>query len=102
MIMLTVHGGQARIELDTLYNFYMHGIGYGHPRWGHGMYVGTDVSTYESFKVAEMDKTRPLNQHIQAVCRERSGSSEGMGILDMLTIGAQEKSGLKTLLDMHP
>lgn len=92
MIMLTVHGGQARIELDTLYNFYMHG----------GMYVGTDVSTYESFKVAEMDKTRPLNQHLQAVCRERSGSSEGMGILEMLIIGAHEKSGLKTLLDMHP
>jgi len=25
-----------------------------------------------------------------------------MGILEMLIIGAHEKSGLKTLLDMHP
>lgn len=102
MIVLTVHGGQARIELDTLYNFYMHGIGYGHPKWGHGMYVGSEVSTYESFKVGEVDQSQLLNQHIQAVCRARSGSREGMGILEMLIIGAHEKSGLKTLLDMHP
>ncbi|HEY2485824.1 MAG TPA: hypothetical protein VGI36_11790 [Candidatus Binataceae bacterium] len=102
MIMLTVHGGQARIEHETLYNFSMHGIGYGHPKRGHGVYIGTDVSTYESFKAAEADQTQPLNQHIQAVCRAKSGSREGMGILEMLIIGAHEKSGLKTLLDMHP
>jgi hypothetical protein len=101
-ITLTAQGGQTRIELETLYNFYMHGIGYGHPKWGHGLYVGPDVSTYESFKVGEVDQTQPLNQHIQAVCRARSGSREGMGILEMLIIGAHEKSGLKTLLDMHP
>jgi hypothetical protein len=101
-ITLTTHAGETRIELETLYNFYMHGIGYGHPKWGHGMYVGSEVSTYESFKVSEVDQTQPLNQHIQAVCRAKSGPREGIGILEMLIIGAHDKSGLQTLLDMHP
>src|SRR5581483_4322589 len=101
-ILLSHGAGETRVQLETLYNFYMHGIGYGHPKWGHGMYVGPDVSTYESFKVAEVDETQPLNQHIQAVCRAKVGSNEGMGILEMMIIGAHLKSGFSQLLDMHP
>ncbi|HUY27374.1 MAG TPA: hypothetical protein VMV27_08135 [Candidatus Binataceae bacterium] len=101
-ILLRTADGEQRIELETLYNFYMHGIGYGHPKWGHGMYVGTDVSDYESFKLAAVDESQPLHQHIQAVCRAKLGKSEGMGILEMLIIGAHAPSGFKSLLDMHP
>ena len=35
-IILKGAGGENRVQLETLYNFYMHGIGYGHPKWGHG------------------------------------------------------------------
>lgn len=101
-ITLRAPAGETRVELETLYNFYMHGIGYGHPKWGHGAYVGPDVSTYESFKVADIDEAQPLNQHIQAVCRAKAGSREGMGILEMLIIGAHQPSGFKDMLDMHP
>ena len=101
-IILTTKSGQERVELETLYNFYMHGIGYGHPKWGHGMYLGPDVSTYESFKVSDVDEAQPLNQHIQAVCKAKAGKREGIGILEMLIIGAHDKSGFKSLLDMHP
>jgi hypothetical protein len=95
-------GGEHRVELETLYNFYMQGLGYLHPQWGHGMYVGADTSTYESFKVAEADERSPLFQHIQAVARAKLGKREGMGILEMLIIGPHQKSGFKELFDMHP
>jgi len=95
-------GVEHRIELEPIFNFYMHGIGYGHPKWGHGIYVGPDVSAYESFKLADIDQSLPMHQHIQAVCRSRMGSREGMGILEMLIFGPHAESGFKQILDMHP
>lgn len=100
-ILLRTASGEQRVELQTIYNFYMQGIGYGHPKWGHGMYVGANVADYESFKLAEVDQSQQLVQHIQAVCRAKIGASEGMGILEMLIIGPHAPSGLKGMLDMH-
>ncbi|HLX36388.1 MAG TPA: hypothetical protein VKR29_01255 [Candidatus Binataceae bacterium] len=94
-------GEENRVQLETLYNFYMHGIGYGHPKWGHGYWVGDDVSTYEAFKLSEVNETEPLHQHIQAVCRAKLGAREGMGILEMMILGPHAKSGFKEILDMH-
>ncbi|MDB5108426.1 MAG: hypothetical protein JWM69_1367 [Candidatus Binatus sp.] len=85
----------------TLYNFYIQGIGYFHPKWGHGMFVGEDDSTYESFKTAEADERNILFQHIQAVCRAKMGSNEGMGILEMAILGPHDSSGFNDFLDMH-
>ena len=100
-ITLRTTGGDKRLQLETLYNFYMHGIGYGHPKWGHGMYVGQNVSDYESFKLSDVNEADPMHQHIQAVCRAKSGAREGMGILEMLIIGPHQPSGFKEMLDMH-
>ncbi|HEY6420632.1 MAG TPA: hypothetical protein VIX59_16690 [Candidatus Binataceae bacterium] len=94
--------GEHRVELSTLYNFYMQGIGYGHPKWGHGHYVGADVSAYDSFKTAGVNERDPLYQHIQAVCRAKCGGREGMGILEMAIYGPHAASGFKEFLDMHP
>ena len=100
---IILKNGQSenRVELATLYNFYMQGIGYGHPKWGHGHYLGNDVSTYESFKLSDVNEADQLHQHIQAVCRAKFGSREGMGILEMMIIGPHHKSGFKEALDMH-
>lgn len=98
----TPGAGESRIELTTLYNFYMQGIGYFHPKWGHGMYVGQDVSTYDSFKTAEANQRDILFQHIQAVCKAKFGKREGMGILEMAILGPHDKSGFKEFLDMRP
>ncbi len=100
-IILGGTSGEDRVQLETLYNFYMQGIGYGHPKWGHGLYLGPDASTYDCFKLSEVNEADPLYQHIQAVCRAKFGAREGMGILEMLIIGPHHKSGFKEMLDMH-
>jgi hypothetical protein len=102
IILRSASGTEHRIELDVLYNFYMQGLGYLHPKWGHGMYVGPDVSEYESFKLSDADERSPLFQHIEAVCRARMGKREGLGVLEMLIFGPHQKSGFKELFDMHP
>jgi hypothetical protein len=99
----TVRLGGRSIELEPVMNFSMHGIGYTHPVWGHGMYVGDDVRTYEAFDLADVDEAAPFQQHVQAVCRlRRDDGATGIGILEQLIIGPHEPSGLTDLLDMHP
>lgn len=93
--------GESRVQLETLYNFYMQGIGYGHPKWGHGLYVGENASEYDAFKLSDVNEREPLYQHIQAVCRAKLGARDGMGILEMMIIGAHRKSGFNEMLDMH-
>jgi len=102
IILRSPRAGESRIELKTLYNFYMHGIGYFHPKWGHGMYVGPDASTYDSFKTADVDERDLMHQHIQAVCQAKMGSREGLAILEMAILGPHDRSGFKEFLDMHP
>ena len=95
--------GKQVITLTPLYNFYMQGIGYSHPTWGHGMYVGDDVRTYDSLKTDDEDEASPLNIHIQAVCRaERDDGGVGTGILEQLIVGPSATLGLKDILDGAP
>jgi hypothetical protein len=102
IVLRSASRAEQRIELTTLYNFYMQGIGYAHPKWGHGMYVAREAATYESFRTAEVNQRDPLNQHIQAVCRAKTGSREGLGILEMAIFGPHQPSGFKDLFDMRP
>ena len=102
IILKSASGKERKVELEVLYNFYMSGIGYFHPRWGHGMWVGTDESTYESFKTAEVDEHDLLFQHIQAVSRARiDKETGGVGILEMIILGPHQPSGFKEFMDWH-
>jgi hypothetical protein len=93
-------GEEHRIELKPLYNFYMIGIGYGHPTWGHGMYVGDNEVSGESWKLSEVDPAVPTHLHIQAVCEARLGARRGIGILEQLIIGPHQPSGFREFLDL--
>jgi hypothetical protein len=101
-IWLKTRSGETRIDLHPLYNFYMQGLGYGHPKWGHGMYLGPSAFAYESFRLADVDETQPIAQHVHALCEARAGERRGMGILEMLILGPHERSGFREFLDMHP
>jgi hypothetical protein len=93
-------GEPLQIALTPLYNFYMVGLGYQHPVWGHGMRVGDDVVDGESWALSEIDPTVPLHLHVQAVCEASLGHRRGIGVLEQLILGPHQRSGLRELLDM--
>ena len=90
------------IALQPLYNFYMVGLGYGHPQWGHGMFVGDNQVSGESWALSEVDPSVPLHLHVQAVCEATLGARRGIGVLEQLILGPHKPSGFKELLDLAP
>lgn len=95
-------GDEQRIALKPLYNFYMIGLGYGHPQWGHGMYVGENEVAGDLWVLSEVDASIPLHLHIQAICEATMGTRRGIGILEQLILGPHKPTGFKDLFDMAP
>ncbi len=100
------HHGNYKIELEPQYHFYMKGLGYGHPEWGHGSYHGESAAVFDEYVLADAAPTDPTNIHIQAICKATltsdAGTERGIGVLEQLIIGAHKPSGFKELLDMAP
>ncbi len=100
------NGGEWRAELSPLFNFYMSGIGYGHPEWGHGQYKGESALGYDTIETAKADENIPLHWHIQAISTARlygpSVERTGAGVLEQLVIGAHAPSGFTGLMDVAP
>jgi hypothetical protein len=107
---ITLHrrsGAELRVALKPLYNFYMVGLGYGHPQWGHGMFVGENEVAGESWGLTEIDPSIPLHLHVQAVCEATlespsAGPRRGIGVLEQLILGPHKPTGFKELFDMAP
>jgi len=95
-------GDALRITLKPLYNFYMIGLGYGHPQWGHGMFVGPNEVAGESWLLSEVDPAIPLHLHIQAICEAQLGARRGIGVLEQLILGPHAPTGFKDILDPAP
>jgi len=95
-------GEKLVLEFEPLYQFYMSGLGYLHPEWGHGIDRGELAVAYDSIDLASVDEAAPLQLHIQAVSRVRMGGREGLGVLEQLILGPHEPSGFKELFDMAP
>jgi hypothetical protein len=99
-------GGEWRAELTPKFNFYMSGIGYTHPEWGHGRFHGELAVGYDSFKTAEVDENLPQFQHVQAfVTAKLKGpnvDTSGTGVLEQLAIGPYAPDGLTGMFDPAP
>ena len=107
--MVTLGGpeGETRITFEPDYEFFMNGLGYGHPKWGHGLAHGRLVVEREDLTLADVDVRLPHNLHVQALCRvtrtDPSGAVEvGRGILEQLALGPHAPSGFTGLLDVAP
>ena len=94
-------GKRVKIELEPVETFYMHGIGYGHPAWGHGMFVGPNERTADSQILAETDPADLLNHHVQLLCHaRRDDGAQGWGLLEILARGAHQDAGFAGYTDL--
>lgn len=90
------------IHLDVVDTFFMPGIGYMHPTWGHGMYVGPDERTHDTYVTAEINEAELAWQHIQHPVRAtRDDGAVGYGLLEMVILGPHEPSGFTSYTDMR-
>ena len=100
--------GTREIVFEPQFNFFMHGIGYGHPHWGHGANKGQALAVErEDLKLADVNVSQPGNLHIQAISKVtyrdgRGGEQVGRGVLEQLAMGPHAPSGFKSILDMAP
>lgn len=89
----------VEVVYEPFLQFQMVGIGYRHPEWGHGRWVGADVSTRDRIVVADVSPTDHLMLHVQALARARWGDRTGLGVVEQLVIGPHEPTGLTGILD---
>src|SRR6185295_3109039 len=59
-------GGDYQIELKPQWNFYMSGLGYTHPEWGHGRYRGELAVGYDALETAKVNEGDMPYLHVQA------------------------------------
>jgi hypothetical protein len=85
------------------HSFYMHGLGYTHPVWGHGLDHGPLQVTHDRIDLAGFDDNAPGNMHIQALSAATlvwdGAEHHGQGVLEQLLLGPHAPSGFTGLLD---
>ena len=98
-------GAAINIRLTPRQTFYMRGLGYMHPDWGHGHYKGELATNFEVYDLSAISPADPGYFHVQAVCDAEltgpNGTQHGKGVLEQLVIGAYEPYGFKELFDVY-
>ncbi|MFN7177097.1 MAG: hypothetical protein ACK4MX_09430, partial [Thermaurantiacus sp.] len=102
---ITEAGEPVRVRVMPETSFHMHGLGYGHPRYAHGVWRGELDVAFETFDATEADPATPLNAHVQALVRAEmriDGGSPipGRGVLEQLVIGPHRPSGFREFFDL--
>lgn len=99
--------GAITIEIEPRFHFYMPGIGYMNPEWGHGYFKGELAVGYDTYDLANVDDNSPAFLHIQAFSKATLTLPDGVqktgaGVLEQLLVGPHAPSGFKELLDPAP
>ncbi|MCE9651240.1 MAG: hypothetical protein K8R18_16595 [Parvibaculum sp.] len=97
-------GNAYRLELEPQWNFYMSGLGYTHPEWGHGHYRGALAIGYDVIETAKVNESEMHFLHVQAFSKATLTGSNGLerkghGVLEQLIIGPHKPSGFAALSD---
>jgi hypothetical protein len=106
----TLRLGEGSERLDAtftpIFNFFMLGLGYGHPKWAHGLNHGGLAVEREDIVLGGVDVRQPHHLHIQALCdvtcRDAGRMHRGRGVLEQLAMVPHAPSGFKTTLDFAP
>jgi hypothetical protein len=96
---LPFKSGAVDIAFEPFLKFQMRGIGYIHPKWGHGRYQGERVVEREDIALAGLDPNAFENLHIQALSRvtlTKAGAApqKGIGAFEQLILGPYPPYGL--------
>ena len=107
VVTLKEAGGVRQITFEPEYEFYMLGLGYGHPVWSHGANRGELAVEREDLKLSEVDPKQPQHLHVQALSKvtySHDGGRPlvGRGVLEQLAIGPHAPSGFTQMLDYAP
>lgn len=97
-------GGKGSVTFEPEHQFYMRGIGYTHPTWGHGISHGMLEVEREDIILKDVDVQQMHNLHIQAVSKvtyvDAHGRTRvGRGVLEQLVMGAYEPAGFTGVTD---
>lgn len=102
-------GEQGRLTLTPVPgmgargHFYMSGLGYTHPEWGHGHDHGNYEEGHDSIDLNAVADNDPALMHIQALAEavlDVGGKRQvGRGVIEQLFIGQHAASGLTGLFD---
>jgi hypothetical protein len=99
-------GGRYDIELEPMIRFYLLGIGYHHPDWGHGHWKGELATGHDSWSIGDIDPLDYKHIHVHTICRARmqgpGGMREGVATVETLCFGSHAPSGFKDILDGAP
>jgi hypothetical protein len=104
VVSLTGRGADMEIIFEPEFAFFMLGLGYGHPKWGHGLAHQRLSVEREDVKLADVDVRLPHHLHIQALSkvtyRGADGDEQvGRGVLEQLVLGPHTPSGFTGVLD---
>ncbi len=97
---------QVNVE-NTGFLFYMNGLGYTHPEWGHGMHHGALEVAFDEIDGTTAEEALRNgvihNLHVQALSRVRltlgGEVHEGRGIIEQFFIGPHKPSGFHDTVD---
>lgn len=84
------------LQLTPHTTFFMSGLGYTHPEWGHGRSHGPLEVGYDQIDLDTVAEEEMPFRHIQALCKVTiDGTDEvGHGVIEQLFLGAYEPLGL--------
>ena len=95
-------GAPVTLALESVLRFNMNGLGYAHPRWGHGVWQGGSALEAEHWKEGDLQPGNPFHQHLHHLVRARLREKRGVGLLEQILIGPHQRYGFTGLVDGAP
>ena len=92
-------GEKLALELEVTRRFNMNGLGYAHPKWGHGLWHGELKVEAELWKESDLTPGNPFHNHIHNVVTARLGEKRGVGLLEQILFGPLSRYGFESFLD---
>ncbi|MBM4382825.1 MAG: hypothetical protein FJ091_05595 [Deltaproteobacteria bacterium] len=98
----TVSGESLALEVETMRRFNMNGLGYAHPKWGHGIWQGELKVEAEVWKEIDLAPGNPFHNHIHNLVTAKLGEKRGVGVLEQILFGPLSRYGFEGFLDGSP